>query len=102
LDIGHSFFGAVISEQAVSTTEATIAVAMRRRRRIMGVSPDWGEGHCGSEVRSNVPASANPEMAFSYQKMPVSYQKQHFFYHFPLAPLRIIPQFPDTMSVTAF
>jgi len=46
LDIGQvvSFFGAVISEQAVSTTEATIAVAMSRRRRIIGVSPDLGEG----------------------------------------------------------
>lgn len=46
LDIGQvvSFFGAVISEQAVSTTEATIAVAMSRRRRIMGVSPDRGGG----------------------------------------------------------
>jgi hypothetical protein len=39
-----SFFGAVISEQAVRTTEATIAVAMSRRRRIIGVSPDLGEG----------------------------------------------------------
>ena len=46
LDIGQvvSFFGAVMSEQAASTTEATIAVAMSRRRRIMGVSPDRGEG----------------------------------------------------------
>jgi hypothetical protein len=79
-----------------------MAAAMRRRRRIIGVSPDWGEGRCGSEVRSNVRASSNPEMAFSYQKMSVSYQKQHFSYHFPLAPLRIIPQFPDTMSATAF
>ena len=40
-------------------------------------------------------------MAFSYQKMPVSYQKQHFFYHFPLAPLSFTLQFPDTMSATA-
>jgi hypothetical protein len=39
-----SFFGAVISEQAVSTTEAMMAVAISRRRRIMGVSPDLGEG----------------------------------------------------------
>jgi hypothetical protein len=45
LDIGQvSFFGAVMSEQAVSTTEAMIAVAISRRRRIMGVSPDLGEG----------------------------------------------------------
>jgi hypothetical protein len=28
----------------VSTTEAMIAVAMSRRRRIMGVSPDLGGG----------------------------------------------------------
>jgi hypothetical protein len=41
-------------------------------------------------------------MAFSYQKMPVSYQKQRFFYHLPLARLSITPQFPDTMSATAF
>jgi len=42
------------------------------------------------------------EMAFSYQKMPVSYQKQHFSYHFPLALLRLMRQFPETMSATAF
>jgi hypothetical protein len=40
-------------------------------------------------------------MAFSYQKMSVSYQKQRFFYHFPLARLSIIRQFPDTMVATA-
>jgi hypothetical protein len=39
-----SFLGAVISEHAVRTTEAMIAVAMRRRRRIIGVSPDVGKG----------------------------------------------------------
>jgi hypothetical protein len=31
----------------------------------------------------NVGALADAEMAFSYQKMPVSYQKQHFSYHLP-------------------
>jgi hypothetical protein len=43
---GHeaSFFGAVISEQAVRTNEAITAVAMRRLRRIIGVSPDKGRG----------------------------------------------------------
>jgi hypothetical protein len=41
-------------------------------------------------------------MPFSYQKMPVSYQKQRFFYHLPLARLSITPQFPNTMSAIAF
>ena len=35
-----SFFGAVMSEQAVRTIEARMAVAMKRRRRIMGVLLD--------------------------------------------------------------
>jgi hypothetical protein len=39
LDTGHAFFGAVMSEQAVRTKEAMMAVAMKRRRRIIGVSP---------------------------------------------------------------
>jgi hypothetical protein len=37
LVIGQVFFGAVMSEQAVKTKEAMIAVAMKRRRRIIGV-----------------------------------------------------------------
>jgi hypothetical protein len=44
----------------------------------------------------------NPETAFSYQKMPVSYQKQRFSYHFPLALTHQTLQFPDTMSATGF
>jgi len=45
LTIGHtSFFGAVISEQAVRTTEAMMATAVKRRLRIIGVSPDEGKG----------------------------------------------------------
>jgi hypothetical protein len=40
---GESFFGAVMSEQAVRTKEAITAAAMKRLRRIIGVSPDmWG------------------------------------------------------------
>jgi hypothetical protein len=35
LDTGQVFFGAVMSEQAARTNEAMIAVAMKRRRRIM-------------------------------------------------------------------
>ena len=35
-----SFFGAVMSEQAARTTEAMTAVTMRRRRRIIGVTPE--------------------------------------------------------------
>ena len=42
--IGQSFFGAVMSEQAVRTTEAMMAVAMSSLRRIIGVSPDEGKG----------------------------------------------------------
>jgi hypothetical protein len=38
------FFGAVMSEQAAVTIEATRATAIKRRRRIMGVSPDKGKG----------------------------------------------------------
>jgi hypothetical protein len=41
---GASFFGAVMSEQAVRTTDATIATAVKRLRRVIGVSPEgkWG------------------------------------------------------------
>jgi hypothetical protein len=38
------FFGAVMSEQAAVTIEATRAMAIKRRRRIIGVSPDSGMG----------------------------------------------------------
>jgi hypothetical protein len=38
-----SFFGAVMSEQAARTTEAMTAVTMRRRRRIIGVTPEKRE-----------------------------------------------------------
>ena len=34
-----SLFGAVMSEQAARMAEAMTAVAMRRRRRIIGVTP---------------------------------------------------------------
>jgi hypothetical protein len=44
---GASFFGAVMSEQAVTTTEAMMATVMNRRRRIIGVSPDEGKGWKG-------------------------------------------------------
>jgi hypothetical protein len=39
-------FGAVMSEQAVSTTEAMMAVATSSLRRIIGVSPDRIRGPC--------------------------------------------------------
>src|SRR5947208_14878053 len=39
-----SCFGAVVSEQAVMTTEVMMQVAMRSRRRIIGVSPGWWRG----------------------------------------------------------
>jgi hypothetical protein len=35
-----SFFGAVMSEHAVRTTEAMMAMLAKRRRRIIGVSPE--------------------------------------------------------------
>ena len=38
--IGQAFCGAVMSEQAARMAEAMTAVAMRRRRRIIGVTPD--------------------------------------------------------------
>ncbi|HKH00426.1 MAG TPA: hypothetical protein VKB08_06870 [Bradyrhizobium sp.] len=71
-----------MSEQAVTTTEAMMATVMKRRRRIIGVSPDEGKAGKGPQVRHNVSPSAYPEMPFSYQEMPVSYQKQRFPYHF--------------------
>jgi hypothetical protein len=40
-------------------------------------------------------------MAFSYQKMPVSYQKEHFSYRSPLALQGYIPQFPQVTRATA-
>jgi hypothetical protein len=42
-----SFFGAVISEQAVRTTEAMMAM-LAKRRRIIGVSPDERKGGKGN------------------------------------------------------
>src|SRR4051812_12842435 len=36
-----SFFGAVVSEQAVMTPEAMMALATRSLRWIMGVAPEW-------------------------------------------------------------
>jgi hypothetical protein len=39
-----SFFGAAMSEQAVMTAEAIMAVAMRRLRRVIGESPELREG----------------------------------------------------------
>jgi hypothetical protein len=38
-------------------------------------------------------------MAFSYQKMLVSYQKQHFFYHLPLPLTRFRRQFPRMRAI---
>jgi hypothetical protein len=50
LTIGQaaSFFGAVMSEQAVTTTEAMMATVMKRRRRIIGVSPEKGRAGKGN------------------------------------------------------
>jgi hypothetical protein len=42
-----SFFGAVMSEQAVRTTEAMMAT-VAKRRRIIGVSPDEMKGGKGN------------------------------------------------------
>jgi hypothetical protein len=65
------------------TTEAMMAAAMRSLRRIIGVSPEWGRD-AAELTRLKVRVSTDAEMAFFYQKMSVSYQKQHFSYHFPL------------------
>jgi hypothetical protein len=51
--------------------------------RIIGVSPDEGEGGPAYLTGTTVRVSADAEMAFPYQKMSVFYQKQHFFYHLP-------------------
>jgi hypothetical protein len=40
----------------------------------MRKGPDWSD-------MPNVRVSADAEMAFSYQKMSVFYQKEHFSYH---------------------
>jgi hypothetical protein len=45
-------------------------------------SPDVGKRALLEVTRHNVPPSGNAEMAFSYHKMLVSYQKQRFSYHF--------------------
>jgi hypothetical protein len=37
-----------MSEQAVRTTEAMMATAVKRRLRIIGVSPDEGKGGKGN------------------------------------------------------
>jgi hypothetical protein len=42
------FLGAVMSEQAVRTTEAMMALAMKRRRTTIGESPDEGENALGN------------------------------------------------------
>jgi hypothetical protein len=83
LTIGQptSFFGAVMSEQAVRTTEAMMATAVKRRLRFICDLLTRGKAGRGTEARHNVSPSADQEMPFSYQKMPVSYQKHHFSYH---------------------
>jgi hypothetical protein len=71
-----SFFGAVMSEQAARTTEATTVAAMSRRRRIIGVSPDR-KGTFGSgpnRIRST----------YGYQEMP----KWHFLIRKCLFPIK--------------
>ena len=80
LRIGQAvLFGPVMSEHAVRTTEAMMAVAMRSLRRIMG-NLLMRKGGCWPDM-PNVWVPADAEMAFSYQKMSVFYQKQHFSYH---------------------
>ena len=68
-----------MSEQAVRTTEAMMAVATSSLRRIMGKLL-MRKGRGWSDM-PNVRVSADAEMAFSYQKMSVFYQKQYFSYH---------------------
>jgi hypothetical protein len=75
--------GAVMSEQAARTTEATIATAVKRLRRVIGVSPEEKWGSVGKVIGPNVCILTNAEMAFSYQKMSVFYQKGSFFYQNP-------------------
>jgi hypothetical protein len=49
---GHvtSPFGAVMSEQAVRTTEATMATAAKRLRRVIEVSPEEKGGSVGKVI----------------------------------------------------
>jgi hypothetical protein len=47
---GASFCGAVISEQAVRTTEAAMATAAKRLRRVIGVSPEEKGGSVGKVI----------------------------------------------------
>jgi hypothetical protein len=72
-----------MSEQAVRTTEATIATAAKRLRRVIGVSPEREVGKRWGSDRPNVRAFGNAEMPFPYQKMSVFYQKGAFFYQSP-------------------
>jgi len=80
---GHALFGAVMSEQAVRTTAAMMAMAVKSLLRVMGVLLIREGRGCGELNTPNVPLVENAEMSFSYQKMYVSYQKQYFSYHLP-------------------
>jgi hypothetical protein len=80
---GASFFGAVISEQAVRTIADTMAMAAKSLLRVMEELLIKERGRAGELDRPNVLLLENAEMSFSYQKMSVSYQKQHFSYHLP-------------------
>jgi hypothetical protein len=72
-----------MSEQAVRTMAAMMAVAARSLLRIMEELLMEERGGAGDLNRPKVPLVENAEMSFSYQKMSVSYQKQHFSYHLP-------------------
>jgi hypothetical protein len=72
-----------MSEQAVRTTAEMMAMAAKSLLRVMEVLLIKERGGAGELNRPNVPRVGNAEMSFSYQKMPVSYQKQHFSYHLP-------------------
>jgi hypothetical protein len=61
-----SVLGAVMSEQAVMTIEAMMAVAMRSLRRIIGASPELREGVQRSGVEVEQPAMSKDQGIRSY------------------------------------
>ena len=77
--IGHaSFFGAVMSEQAVRTTEAMMAVATSSLRRIIGVSPSEGKGGAAYLTRTTYVSQQMPKWRFLIRKCLFSIKNSTF------------------------
>jgi hypothetical protein len=82
LRIGQSFFGAVMSEQAVRTTEAMMAVATSSLRRIIGVSPE-GKGVLLTGQEQQYLSPPMPKWHFSIRKCLFSIKNSTFSIIYP-------------------